>query len=49
MPHPKTQQDVLPTELVLADPEVIPIEPGNSLYDWIKKLGNLLAGSKTLF
>ena len=31
------------------DPEVIPIEPGNCLYDWIKKLANLFAGSKTLF
>ena len=25
------------------------IEPGNSLYGWIEKIGNLLAGSKTLF
>ena len=25
------------------------IEPGNSLYSWIEKIGNLLAGSKTLF
>ena len=25
------------------------IEPGNHLYDWIEKIGNLLAGSKTLF
>ena len=30
------------------DPEVILIEPGN-LYDWIEKIGNLLAVSKTLF
>ena len=34
---------------VWTDPEVILIEPGNSLYDWIEKLGKLLAGSKTLF
>ena len=25
------------------------IEPGNSLYGWIEKIGNILAGSKTLF
>ena len=25
------------------------IEPGNHLYEWIEKFGNLLAGSKTLF
>ena len=31
------------------DPEVIPIEPGNNLYYLIEKIGNLLAGSKTLF
>ena len=31
------------------DPEVILIEPGNSLYYWIEKIGNLLAGFKTLF
>ena len=31
------------------DPEVILIEPGNRLYDWIEKIGNVLAGSKTLF
>ena len=31
------------------DPEVIPIEPGNHLYDLIEKTGNILAGSKTLF
>ena len=34
---------------VWTDPEVIMIEPGNSLYGWIEKIGNLLAGSKTLF
>ena len=34
---------------VWTDTEVILIEPGNSLYDWIEKIGNLLAGSKTLF
>ena len=34
---------------VWTDPEVILIEPGNSLYSWIEKIGNLLAGSKTLF
>ena len=34
---------------VWTDPDVIPIEPGNSLYYWIEKISNLLAGSKTLF
>ena len=34
---------------VLTDPEVILIEPSNSLYGWIEKIGSLLAGSKTLF
>ena len=34
---------------VWTDPEVILIEPGNRLYDWIEKIGNLLAGFKTLF
>ena len=33
---------------VWTDPEVILIEPGNRLYNWIEKMGNLLAGSKTL-
>ena len=32
-----------------SDPEVIMIEPDNHLYDWIEKISNLLAGSKTLF
>ena len=32
-----------------ADAEVFPIEPDNCLYEWIKKLGNNLAVSKTLF
>ena len=31
------------------DPDVILIEPGNSLYHLIEKIGNILAGSKTLF
>ena len=31
------------------DPRVISIEPGNCLFDWIKIVGNELAGSKTLF
>ena len=31
------------------DPYIILIEPGNHLYDWIKKSGNILAGHKTLF
>ena len=31
------------------DPDVIPIEPDNNLYYLIEKIGNLLAGSKTLF
>ena len=34
---------------VWTDPEVILINRGNSLYNWIEKIGNLLAGSKTLF
>ena len=34
---------------VWTDPEVILIEPGNNLYSWIEKIGNLLAGFKTLF
>ena len=34
---------------VWTDPEVILIEPGNNLYGWIEKVGNRLAGSKTLF
>ena len=33
---------------VWTDPEVILIEPGNQLYYWTEKIGNLLAGSKTL-
>ena len=28
---------------------IIQIEPGNHLYDYIEKRGNILAGSKTLF
>ena len=31
------------------DDDVIPIEPANCSYDWIKVIGNELAGSKTLF
>ena len=31
------------------DPDMIQIEPGNRLYDYIEKVGNLLARSKTLF
>ena len=34
---------------VWTDPEIILIEPGNSLYDWIEKIGKQLAGFKTLF
>ena len=34
---------------VWTDPEVILIEPGNHLYDWIEKIGNQFAGFKTLF
>ena len=30
-------------------PDVIPIEPGNQLYHLIEKIGNCLAGDKTLF
>ena len=33
---------------LLTDPNVIQIESGNRLYDWIEKLCNLLAGFKTL-
>ena len=36
-------------EWVWTDPEVILIEPGNSLYGWVEKIGNVLAGSKILF
>ena len=28
---------------VWTDPEVILIEPGNSIYGWTEKIGNLLA------
>ena len=31
------------------DPDVISIEPGNLLFDWIEKISNLLTGSKILF
>ena len=31
------------------DPDVIPIEPGNNLYDLMEKISNLLTGDKTLF
>ena len=31
------------------DPHIILIEPDNCPYDYIKKIGNILAGSKTLF
>ena len=34
---------------VWTDPYTIPIEPDNRLYDWIEKIGDLLAGSKILF
>ena len=34
---------------VWTDPDVILIEPGNNLYYLIERIGNLLAGSKTLF
>ena len=34
---------------VWTDPEVIMIEPDNNLYYLIERIGNLLAGSKTLF
>ena len=34
---------------VWTDPEGFLIEPGNNLYYLIEKIGNLLAGSKTLF
>ena len=36
-------------KLFKTDPEIIPTEQGNRLYDWVEKIGNLLAGSKTLF
>ena len=31
------------------DPHVNSIEPGNHLFNWIEKMSNLLAGSKTIF
>ena len=34
---------------IWTDPYVILIEPGNHLYYWIEKIGNLFAGFKTLF
>ena len=34
---------------VWTDPDIIPIEPGNYLYSLITRLGNVMAGSKTLF
>ena len=34
---------------VWTDPYIILTEPGDCLYDWIEKFGNLLAGFKTLF
>ena len=34
---------------IWTDPEFILIKPVNNLYYWIEKIGNLLAGSKTLF
>ena len=34
---------------VWTDPDVIPTEPGNQLYNLIEKISKLLAGSKTLF
>ena len=40
---------MLHTDVIWIDCDIIPIEPGNHLYDLIEKLGNLLAGSKTLF
>ena len=40
-------QDV--TTLIWNDPDVILIEPGNHLFDWVEKIGELLGGSKTLF
>ena len=36
-------------ELFWTDPRIILIEPGNHLFNWIEKMSNLLAGSKTLF
>ena len=35
--------------LVWTDPEVIPIQLSNNLYYLVERIGNLLAGSKTLF
>ena len=35
--------------LVWNDPDIIPIEPGNTLYYLIEKISDLLAGDKTLF
>ena len=34
---------------VWTDPDVIPIEPDNKLYNLIEKISDQLAGSKTLF
>ena len=48
-PTLKHNQTYRSRKWVCTDPEVILIEPDNRLYDWIEKIGNLLAGSKTLF
>ena len=36
-------------EVVWDHSDIFLTEPGNRLYDWIKKPGNLLAGLKMLF
>ena len=48
MPHSKVQLYIQVSRLGL-DPDVISIEPGNNLYNFIEKISNLLTGSVTLF
>ena len=48
-PTLKHNQTYRSRKWVWTDPEVILIEPGSNLYYWFEKIGNLLAGSKTLF
>ena len=44
--HNKTYRN---RKLFWHDDDVIVIEPGNHLYDWVEMIGKQFAGSKTLF
>ena len=48
LPHVKHNETYHQPKWFNTNPHIIQREPGNRLYDWIKKLGNLLAGSKIL-